>query len=134
MYFRNKAHEIINISDKNENIVLTDDFLFKNKPTLSKQDRKVESFLKATEITRYPIMIENQIKYLTPRQAQCVYYLAKGRTHKQIGKLLNIGPKCVENHLATARLKMGCIDNSCVIKMFEENSVLNKMLFFIGGK
>lgn len=125
-FFCERAKDIIHISHKTSDS-LEKGFLIQQQRTLTRQEKEIEKFLKNIEITRYPIFVGEKIFYLTPRQVQCVYYLSKGRTYKQIAKLLGIGPKAVESHLTTVKTKVGCINNACLIEAFENNHVLNNM-------
>ena len=51
-------------------------------------------------------LTDAQGKYLTKREAECVYYLAKGYTIKEIGKALNISPRTVEDNLRRIKDKL----------------------------
>lgn len=130
-FFCEKAEKIIGVLNNNENPSSEKGFLIHNNQNLKRQEQIVEKFLKATEINRYPVLVKDNVIYLTPRQIQCVYYLTKGRAYKEIGEILSIGAKAVEAHLTLARLKMGCLNNSSLIKIFENNKVLSNM-FFMG--
>lgn len=125
-FFHERARDIIPISDKTENSS-EKGFLIQHQRTLTRQEKELEKFLRNIEITRYPIYVGEKIFYLTPRQIQCVYYLSKGRTYKQIANLLGIGDRAVESHLTAAKTKVGCINNACLIESFENNHVLSNM-------
>lgn len=75
----------------------------------------------------YPIFIKNNetpssynfssdhsenVKYLnshlTQRQKDCIFYLTKGMTIKQIAKKLNLAPKTIEHYLKNIRTKLNC--------------------------
>jgi len=45
---------------------------------------------------------------LTPRQIDCLIYLVKGMTIKQIAKELDLSPKTVEHYLEAIRKKLRC--------------------------
>lgn len=45
---------------------------------------------------------------LTPRQLDCLLYLTKGMTLKQIAKQLILSPKTVEHYLEAAKTKLKC--------------------------
>jgi DNA-binding CsgD family transcriptional regulator len=45
---------------------------------------------------------------LSRRQVDCLYYLLKGLTCKQIAKQLNLSPRTVEHHVEAAKDKLGC--------------------------
>lgn len=45
---------------------------------------------------------------LTSRQIDCLYYLAKGFSIKQIGKALQLSPRTVEHHFEAIKSKLNC--------------------------
>jgi PAS domain S-box-containing protein len=57
---------------------------------------------------------------LSPRQMECLYYLSRGMTIKQIAKALILSPKTVEHHLDAIKLKLNCRTRyELVTKAFE---------------
>ncbi len=134
MYFREKAAELINFPQGPSSIQSQTGFLLDNNSALSKNDIKIRKFIEDTEIKKYPILVEDEVKYLTPRQAQCVYYLARGRTYKEIGSYLGISDKCVEGHITSAKLKVNCGGSACLINIFEKNPALERIMSSIGER
>lgn len=58
--------------------------------------------------------IENPYK-LTNRQLDCLFYLVKGMTIKEIAKTLDLSPKTVEHYLDAIKIKLGCNSRSTLI-------------------
>ncbi|KTD14557.1 LuxR family transcriptional regulator [Legionella gratiana] len=54
------------------------------------------------------VPIQNVNNQLTAKQIDCLYYLVKGMTIKQIGQQLNLSPRTVEDHLNAAKNKLHC--------------------------
>lgn len=129
--FHDLAKNITNLEDLNRSSNFKDGLFSRKKSFLSKHDKNIQSFLKETEIIKFPLIIENGISYFSPRQLQCVYLLSRGRKYKEIAKELSIGPRAVETHIEKARVKAKCQDNSCLIKTFQ-GSTLYKMISFGG--
>lgn len=48
-----------------------------------------------------------QSYHVTPREAECLYWVAMGKTDDQIGELLKIGRWTVNGHLQSAKEKLG---------------------------
>jgi len=54
-------------------------------------------------------------KNLTQRQEECLYYLAQGKTAKEIAIILNLSNRTVEHHLDAVKLKYCCTSRSDLI-------------------
>ena len=130
--FHSLAKDIVNLEDLNRNSNLEDGLFSRKKSFLSKNDKNIQSFLKETEIIKFPLITENGISYFSPRQLQCVYLLSRGRKYKEIAKELSIGSRAVETHIEKARVKAKCQDNSCLIKTFQGSTLYNMISF--GGE
>lgn len=52
---------------------------------------------------------------LTDRQTDCLLYLVKGMTIKEIAKELNLAPKTIEHYLTTVKTKLNCHSRSSLI-------------------
>lgn len=58
---------------------------------------------------------------LTKRQKECLFYLSRGMTIKQIANKLALSPRTVEHYLDVVKDKLGCHSKSQLIaKMIEE--------------
>jgi DNA-binding CsgD family transcriptional regulator len=53
---------------------------------------------------------------LSQRQLDCVYYLVKGKTMRQIAEKLILSPKTIEHYLEAAKNKLGCHTRSELIE------------------
>lgn len=57
----------------------------------------------------YPLeLLPNKETKLSRRQMDCLYYLVKGNTMKQIALILNLSPKTVEHYLDAVKHKLNC--------------------------
>jgi DNA-binding CsgD family transcriptional regulator len=66
---------------------------------------------------------------LSQRQIDCLYYLVKGMTLKQIAKSLNLSPRTVEHYLDSVKLKLNCTSRAELIgKAFQIPAIINKLL------
>lgn len=63
----------------------------------------------------YTAGLINQENILTPREKDCLFYLLRGRTMKQIAECLAIGPRTVESYLENMKAKLGCNKKSELI-------------------
>ena len=61
------------------------------------------------------------LQSFTVRQKECVSHMVRGRTYKEIAKILNISPRTVETHIEHIKDKLGCYSRADIInKFFEE--------------
>lgn len=52
--------------------------------------------------------IEDRLYLLTVRERSCLKYLVRGFSAKHVGKKLSISHRTVENHIASAKVKLNC--------------------------
>jgi LuxR family transcriptional regulator, quorum-sensing system regulator BjaR1 len=57
---------------------------------------------------------------LTTREAQCVAYVADGKTDVEIGRLLQISPRTSRFHVENARRKFGATNRPMLIAKMRE--------------
>ncbi len=62
---------------------------------------------------------------LTDREMDCLFYLLRGCTGKQIAKQLNLSPRTVETHINNIKLRLGCENKSDIIEYALLNGYLN---------
>lgn len=53
---------------------------------------------------------------LSERELDCIFYLLRGYTMKEIAKSLAISPRTVETHLETIKVKLNCSSRSQIIE------------------
>jgi len=61
--------------------------------------------------------------YLSKREMECVLYLAKGKTTKEMAKEMCISPRTAEEYISLAREKLGCATKSELICFALENII-----------
>ncbi len=66
----------------------------------------------------------HEIPILTKRQKECLKYLAKGMTLKQIGASLNLSPRTVEHYLHAIKTKLQCGNRYELIQKANELNIL----------
>lgn len=64
---------------------------------------------------------------LTEKQENCLFHLVRGKTIKEISKILKISPRTVECHLDAIKLKYQCNSKAEII----EKAIDNGFLFYI---
>lgn len=88
--------------------ILTDDAIIKALTSLANSDPQKSE--KKIQTNIYSIAKEYECPYqLSQRQQECLFYLLKGNSAKQIGKLLNISNRTVEGYIDHLKVKFGCL-------------------------
>ena len=70
--------------------------------------------------------LAGKIRYLTLREAQCVYLIMQGSTYPVIGELLSISHRSVEYYMANARSRIGCATRSDLLQLIERSDFLER--------
>lgn len=53
---------------------------------------------------------------LTPREAEALFWAAQGKTNREIGKILAVGPRTVEAYLSAVYKKLGLENRFAAIR------------------
>ena len=68
--------------------------------------------------------------HLTNRQFQCLYYLVKGMTQKEIAKALRLSPCTVESYLEEIKMKLKYTSrHELISKALKLESIRNRLIF-----
>lgn len=68
---------------------------------------------------------ENNNLHLAPREEECLYYLLRGMSSKEIGKMLNLSYRTIEFYLEKLKTKFSCRKTSQLIIKASELGYLN---------
>ncbi len=61
-------------------------------------------------------LLSRRLEYkITPRESECLYWVAMGKTDDQISALLSVGKWTVNGHLQSAKLKLGTPSRSAAV-------------------
>jgi DNA-binding CsgD family transcriptional regulator len=66
---------------------------------------------------------------LTEKQEYCLFLLIRGKTVKEIAKVLSISPRTVESHIEALKIKLRCRSKSEII----EKAIMSGFLHYIPG-
>lgn len=109
VYFRNAASKIIS--------TLHYDRVKYDNPVTIENLHELPNFF-ATQDLQFGL---NDID-LSKRQSECLYYLTKGMSIKQIAKKVNLSPRTVSHYLDAVKIKLNCTRRSDLIeKVFGMN-------------
>lgn len=69
----------------------------------------------------FSFMINNAKVNLSSRQIQCLALIGKGKTAKEIARMLNISHRTVEEYANQLKIKLKCINHNALIAFVAEN-------------
>ena len=62
---------------------------------------------------------------LTPRERDCLSWAARGMTYQEIAGVLDVSPRTVEQHLASARSKLGAHSTAQAIAVATRRQIVS---------
>lgn len=129
VYFREKSKSLIE-QNKHAAIKFDNELHANDFENLDFKDSdSYKSFLKEIKLDKYSLQGKYTQSMLSSREFECLLLSVKDKTAKQIGRLLSLSPRTVEDYLSNIKNKLGCkskfelIDlafNDPVIKAFIE--------------
>ncbi len=72
-------------------------------------------------------VIATGIESITPRQEECLFLLVRGKSVKEIGCIMNISDRIVEDHIAALRIHLDCATRSQMIEKAMAHDFLSFM-------
>lgn len=97
VFFKDKSMDIIKLHSKNK-------IYFPDSSIMTDKSDSTESFINIIpQPTHYYINDDN---YLTQREVECIVWLSKGKTPREISSHLNRSTKTIERHIENAKSKM----------------------------
>jgi len=88
------------------------------KKTQSKLPRTLHDLLQGLEIEEFHLPIGRRSIVISLREFQCLFFMSKGQTFKEIGKSLNLSPRTVESYINNLKSKTGTNSKSELIKLY----------------
>lgn len=117
LYFKEKAQHLLLFNDKSRIINMQINPLVDKFQT----DLGIEKFLSESQISKYYLNKEENNISLSKREFECLKILSKGKTIKEVGKLLNLSPRTIESHINSAKQKTGCFYKDNIIDIIHNN-------------
>lgn len=124
-YFRDKANVLIKTQEKNK--IKLKDLLerWRKEDSLNKiQKMKKLDFLEEMNIKKFYVNTSLGDIYFTKREAECIYWLALGKSSEEIGLILKSSKKTVENQINAIKNKIGCRKTSNIIELGFKSNLL----------
>ncbi len=105
-YFRDIAKDLIKMAEQN---MLPFSF---NRPVYLKNVHQPHQCLPSYSLTQKKLLSENyHYSAITPREAECIEWLKKGKTATEIALILGTSKRTVETHLKSLKEKLRCYNS-----------------------
>jgi DNA-binding CsgD family transcriptional regulator len=73
----------------------------------------------------YPLHQSENHSFLTEREMECLFYLLRGKTNKEVAKQLHLSPRTVEQYVEQLKNKFGCDKKSELIEFAVNKGYMN---------
>lgn len=111
-YFTEKAKKIIEKASVNQ-IIIPSNFIPPEKIAnfdfnISDSNQKIERFLKGIATNKYYLLRDPYNRYLTQREYECIKWLILGKSADEIGMILGISRRTVEDYIKNIKFNFNC--------------------------
>jgi len=128
IYFQEKAAHLMETQDKKSLAAQANPVSFFSEATQSipiKANINIDAFFNETPVTHYYLGGKYSHIYLTRREAECLWYLSRGRTSKEAGRIMNLSSRTVESYITNLKVKTGTHWKNELIDIFLQSSLKN---------
>lgn len=115
-YFKGKAEHLFDIRDSSKLI------LAKINPLKETIIEEVDSqnFIKKISHSKHYLNGKYSGKFLSRREAECLFFFAQGRSMREIGEHFGLSPRTVETHINNIKIKLDCHTKGELISIFSK--------------
>lgn len=128
LYFRERGTNLINIGEKNKFIWLN------SNPTyckivqnlariIPKKEENIARLKDSFKLKKYIIGNDNSKACITSRELECLQYLGRGFSYKEIGNILQLSARTIETHVQHIKDKLGMHSHSQLLKTYHSSTV-----------
>jgi DNA-binding CsgD family transcriptional regulator len=75
-----------------------------------------DTFTGSYHLTMPQTFKDGSMNQMTDKQAECLFYLVRGKTAKEIARILNKSPRTIEEHIENLKNQFGCETKSQLIE------------------
>lgn len=127
-YFKDKANPLIKAYENDkiirpQNLLAEPSQIEKKQPLLDFEKMKKE-FYEELDIKRFYLGQEYGNRYLTYREAYCIYWCSQGKSLQEIAIILGISKRTVEDHVNSVKLKLNSFKQTDLVRKVMELGIL----------
>ncbi len=122
-YFKEQGRSLIKAGEKNPLVWFNTNpnyhaLLNNLQKKFSKQNHVSEALKNSFKLKKYPLNTRGSKTYLTARELDCLIFLSKGFTYKEIGNFLEVSDRTVETHILHIKDKLGMTTQAQLLKTY----------------
>ena len=115
LYFKDKAHTLIKLSDAH---TIAYPLLQNEEKSIAKID-----FFEKIKIKKMYIETPNNTCYLTYRELHCIQWALYGKTIEETAMILNLSPSTVKTHIFNVKQKLGVVKMIDIFRILKEQGI-----------
>jgi DNA-binding CsgD family transcriptional regulator len=129
LYFKEFGSIIIEACEKNKTILFNGNATYLKivqnicNVLLPKEDSALINLTSCFKLKRYPFIGEKTKIYISPREFECLQYLGKGFSYKEVGNKLHISSRTVEAHIRYVKSKFNMSSISRLLEMYHKSEL-----------
>lgn len=120
LFFKDKANSFIFPKDKK--VYIPHGLNLPAAPPIAED--KIKNFFEQTKVTKYFLAIKGNEINISEREAECLYYLSKGKAVKEIALLLKLSSRTIEANINNIKMKANAT-TSDLIEAFIKSKFLS---------
>lgn len=116
LHFKSKAEHLYDIRDSSKLISTKIQPLKEN--IIEEVD--LQGFIKKIPHTKHYLNGKHRGKFLSRREAECLFLFAQGRSMREIGEHMALSPRTIETHINNIKSKVDCHTKGELISIFSK--------------
>lgn len=119
LYFKDKFADILSVEDvKKASVSTVSPAIFEEKNEAASQREPYKNFLSDTPIHKLFLNINGKEVKLSMQEFKCLAWLGRGKSVKEIGRIMELSPRTVESYIENAKQKTKAHSRSHLIDLF----------------
>lgn len=132
LFFKDKAHGLL--KKANSNVIQVPGSVHLKPIPESMLDifkEKKNKFLQETKVDKYIIGEGDAELYLTKREMECLYYLLREHTAKEIAKIIDISYRTVESYIENIKTKLRASTKKELVQYCNDTNLMQQLIYVI---
>jgi len=124
IYFQESHQNILAMIGKNPIIFDDQNESYLSKNCILETRESYLEYLKSFKLNKFPFKGRQGNCYLSMRELECLIWVSKNKTAKQMARILNISYRTIEDYLQNLKCKLGCQSKEQLIDISFNNPIV----------